>query len=146
MANSFQVTFDANDPAKLADFWGMALGYVIQPPPEGFDHWDDWARSMGIPEENWNDARALVDPDGVGPRIFFQRVPEGKTAKNRVHMDVNVGGGHENSLEERRAIVKAVSKQLIAEGATKVEVHEYPDRNDYWIVMLDPEDNEFCVQ
>ena len=77
----FQVTFDANDPAGLADFWALALGYEIQPPPRGFDSWDDWATGMGIPEENWNDARALVDPTGEGPRIFFQRVPEGKTAK-----------------------------------------------------------------
>jgi hypothetical protein len=93
MSNSLQVTFDAGDPPSLADFWAVALGYVIQPPPEGFDSWDGWAREMEIPEENWDDARALVDPDGGGPRLFFQRVPEGKSAKNRVHLDVNVGGG-----------------------------------------------------
>ncbi|MDH3540988.1 MAG: VOC family protein, partial [Acidimicrobiia bacterium] len=63
MATPIQVVFDANDPVSLAEFWALALGYVIQPPPEGFDSWDDWARAMEIPEENWNDARAIVDPD-----------------------------------------------------------------------------------
>ena len=57
MGTSVQVVFDANDPAALADFWALALGYVIQPPPEGFDSWDDWATAMHIPRENWNDAR-----------------------------------------------------------------------------------------
>jgi hypothetical protein len=93
VARGIQVVFDANDPERLAGFWASALGYVAQPPPEGFASWDDWARDAGIPEENWNDARALVDPDGAGPRLFFQRVPEAKTAKNRVHLDVDVGGG-----------------------------------------------------
>ena len=81
MATSIQIVFDANDPARLADFWALTLGYIIQPPPEGFGSWDDWAQSMGIPEVNWNDARAVVDPDGAGPRLFFQKVPEGKTAE-----------------------------------------------------------------
>jgi hypothetical protein len=141
---SFQVTFDANDPAKLADFWALALSYIVQPPPPGFDSWDDWAGSVGIPEENWNDARALVDPDGVGPRIFFQRVPESKTAKNRVHLDVNVGGGHDVAVEDRRRQVDTAVERLAAAGATVIGPVE--QRDEYWVVLSDPEGNEFCLQ
>lgn len=144
MPLSIQIVFDANDPARLADFWALTLGYIIQPPPEGFGSWDDWAQSMGIPEENWNDARALVDPDGAGPRLFFQKVPEGKTAKNRVHLDVNAGGGHETPTDERRILVDAEVERLIAAGASLIGPME--QRGDYWVVLGDPEGNEFCVQ
>ena len=144
MPTSIQIVFDANDPARLADFWALTLGYIIQPPPEGFGSWDDWAQSMGIPEENWNDARALVDPDGTGPRLFFQKVPEGKTAKNRVHLDVNAGGSHETPTDERRIRVDAEVERLIAAGASLIGPME--QRGDYWVVLGDPEGNEFCVQ
>ena len=142
MSVPFQVTFDANDPVRLADFWALALGYVIQLPPEGYSSWDDWARSMQIPEENWNDARALVDPSGIGPRIFFQRVPEGKTAKNRVHLDVNVGA--DLSHDERRPAVEAAAGRLSSAGATIIG--PFDERGSFWIVMNDPEGNEFCLQ
>ena len=141
---TFQVTFDANDPPLLADFWALALGYVTQPPPDGFDDWDDWARAMEIPEENWDDARALVDPGGVGPRVFIQKVPEGKSAKNRVHLDLNMGGGHDTPLDERRSRVDAAVEQLVDAGATVVGPME--QRGEYWVVLQDPEGNEFCVQ
>ena len=144
MPTSMQIVFDAGDPATLADFWALALGYAVQSPPEGFESWDDWARSMEIPEENWNDARALVDPDGVGPRLFFQRVPEPKTVKNRVHLDVNAGGGHGTPLEERRTRVDTKVAQLVAAGASVAGPVE--QRDEYWVVLNDPEGNEFCVQ
>ncbi len=144
MAHGIQVTFDAHDPAALAEFWIVALGYAIQPPPPGFDSWDEWATSMGIPEENWNDARALVDPDGKGPRLFIQKVPEPKIAKNRVHLDVNAGGGHGTPVEERRIAVDAHVEALVAAGGTIVGPVE--QRGEYWVVMQDPEGNEFCVQ
>ena len=144
MAVGIQIVFDANDPAQLADFWAIALGYIVQPPPEGFDSWDEWATAMEIPQENWNDARALVDPDGAGPRIFFQRVPEGKSRKNRVHLDVNAGGGHGTPIEERRSRVDAAVERLAAAGASVTGPVE--QRGEYWVVMQDPEGNEFCVQ
>ena len=143
---SFQVTFDANDPVLLADFWMLALDYVIQPAPPGFDSWDDWARAMEIPEEHWEDARAIVDPEGTGPRIFIQKVPEGKTAKNRVHLDVNVSGGHGTPLDERKHAVAAAVAKLVAAGATEGATFDEPERGDYWVVMADPEGNEFCLQ
>jgi len=142
MARSIQVVFDAEDPVMLADFWALALGYVIQPPPDGFDSWDDWATAMGIPKENWNDARALVDPDAAGPRLFIQKVPEGKTAKNRVHLDVNVGAGL--TEDDRRIAVQNEAGRLAEAGGSIVGPME--ERGSYWIVMLDPGGNEFCVQ
>jgi hypothetical protein len=144
MSIAFQITFDAADPAALAGFWAEALGYVIQPPPTGFDSWDDWAKKMEIPEENWNDARALVDPDEVGPRLFFQRVPERKRAKNRVHLDVNAGGGHSVDYADRVDAVDRHVDTLLDLGATRVE--SFSQRGEYWVVMRDPEGNEFCVQ
>jgi hypothetical protein len=144
MATPIQIVFDANDPARLADFWTVALGYIIQPPPPEFDSWDDWATAMEIPEEKWNDARAIVDPDGAGPRIFIQKVPEGKVAKNRVHLDVNAGGPHGTPLPDRMARVDGEVARLVALGATAISpMHQ---RGEYWVVMQDPEGNEFCVQ
>ena len=144
MATPIQIVFDANDPARLADFWAQTLGYIMQPPPEGFESWDEWAQSMEIPEENWNDAQALVDPDGTGPRIFFQKVPEGKTAKNRVHLDVNASGGPGTPVDERRSRVDAEVERLVEAGASLIGPME--QRGDYWVVLGDPEGNEFCVQ
>jgi hypothetical protein len=77
MATKVQVVIDCADPARLAEFWGEALGYIIQPPPPGFDSWPAFLLSVGVPESEWTSASAVVDPDGVGPRFYFQRVPEG---------------------------------------------------------------------
>jgi hypothetical protein len=141
MATTIQVVFDCADPARLADFWATALGYSTQPPPPDFGSWEDWARDMGIPEDRWNDAAAVVDPEGTGPRLFFQKVPEGKTAKNRLHLDIGVGAGMEP--DQRREAVDAEAARLTTHGASVVRHQE--QRNEHWIVMQDPEGNEFCV-
>ena len=96
MARTFQVTFDCGNPAVLAEFWAQALHYQLQPPPEGFDTWDEFADANEIPEEIRGDISAVVDPIGEGPRLLFLRVPEGKTAKNRVHLDINVSTADSN--------------------------------------------------
>jgi hypothetical protein len=134
VAVGVQVVFDCADPARLGEFWASALGYVVQPPPSGFASWPDFLRAQNIPESDWNRFNALVDPDGRGPRLFFQQVPESKTTKNRVHLDVNAGHANVDSTVER----------LVAAGATKVHVKE--ERGERWVVMQDPEGNEFCVQ
>jgi hypothetical protein len=144
MATAFQVTFDCADPDRLARFWATTLGYQIPDPPDGFATWEDLLRDRNIPEDRWNSASALEDPDGIGPRIFFQRVPEGKTVKNRVHLDVNVGGGRKTPIEERRNRVDAEVVRLLAAGATKVGPMD--EHEEYWVVMQDPEGNEFCLQ
>jgi hypothetical protein len=84
MSRTIQITFDAADPNGLAAFWNEVLGYTFQPPPDGFDTWDDALDQWGVPPEDRNMASASLDPDERGPRLFFQRVPEGKTAKNRL--------------------------------------------------------------
>ena len=131
--------------AREADFWAAALGYRVPDPPPGHASWDDWARAEGIPEAQWNDARAIEDPDRVGPRVFFQRVPEGKVAKNRMHLDLNVGGGPAIPVEERRLRVDQEVARLKTLGATD-QRGAIEQRGEYWVRMNDPEGNEFCVQ
>ena len=143
MATGVQVVFDCADPSRLARFWAEALGYKLDDPPAGYQRWEDWLRDQGIPEERWNDASAVVDPDGGGPRIYLQRVPEPKTVKNRVHLDLNIGGGESVPLEERRARVDAEVERLAGIGATRLRAVE--ELGEYWVVMQDPEANEFCV-
>ena len=145
MATKVQVVFDSADPTRLAEFWSAALGYTLPEPPAPHATWDDWARAEGIPEERWNDARAIEDPDGDGPRIFIQRVPEPKVAKNRMHLDLNVGGGGKVSIEERKARVDAEVARLKALGASDHR-GSIEQRDEYWVRMNDPEGNEFCVQ
>jgi hypothetical protein len=143
MATGVQVVFDCADPDRLARFWAQALGYKLQDPPQGHQSWEDWLRDQGIPQERWNDANAVVDPDGRGPRIFLQRVPEAKTVKNRVHLDLNVTGGPAAPLEERRGQVDAEVERLLGLGASRLRVVE--EQGGYWAVMQDPEGDEFCV-
>ncbi|MGW1996770.1 VOC family protein [Embleya sp. NPDC001921] len=152
MSRHFQVTFDAHDPRALSSFWGEALGYVIPGPPgvdlpEGADPlaaWDEFLARIGVPEEQRNTRSALEDPDGTGPRVFFQQVPEGKVAKNRVHLDVRVAP--ELQGEERMAALEAECARLVALGAARVQRHEpAPPLGTGHIVMTDPEGNEFCL-
>ena len=99
-----QVVIDAAEPAKLAEFWALALDYVLEPPPHGFETWEDFGRSIGMPEEEFGDQAAIIDPADEGPRLYFQRVPERKTVKNRVHLDVRVAG-REVEGEERKQLM-----------------------------------------
>jgi hypothetical protein len=144
VATSVQIVFDCADPDKLATFWAAALHYKKQDPPAGFASWPDFLKAQGIPESDWTSASAVVDPDGVGPRIYFQRVPEGKTVKNRVHLDLNVGGPRGTPLDERERRVDAEVDRLVQVGARKSRAVE--ERGEYWVNLLDPEGNEFDVQ
>ena len=143
MAVGIQVVFDCDDPARLARFWAEALDYREEPPPPGFDDWPAFLRSVGVPEEEWNRYSAVVDPAGVGPRLFFQKVPEGKVVKNRVHLDLAVGGPRGTPDEERRRNVEAAVARLQDLGARVLGPKE--EMGAYWVVMQDPEGNEFCL-
>ena len=143
MAKKFQVVIDCADPARLATFWAAATGYKLQDPPPGHDSWESFLRAQGVPEEEWNSASAVVDPDGVGPRLYFQRVPEPKTVKNRVHLDLNQGD-RDTPPDERRRRVDAEVERLKGLGAS--ELYRMEQHGDYWVTMADPEGNEFCVQ
>jgi hypothetical protein len=145
MVTKIQVVFDCADPKKQAEFWAEALHYVMPPPPDGSASWEDWARVRGIPEESWNDAAGIEDPEGHEPRLYFQKVPEGKTAKNRMHIDLNVSGGAGVPIEERKAGILAEVARLKSLGASDRR-GAMEEVGEFWVRMNDPEDNEFCVQ
>ena len=145
MATGIQVVIDCADPARLSAFWADALHYKVQDPPEGHATWEEFLAAQGVPESEWNSASAVVDPAGAGPRVYFQRVPEEKVVKNRVHLDLNVGGGHATALEERQRHVDAEVERLLGLGATIFRPGAV-ENGEYWVVMQDPEGNEFCVQ
>ncbi|WIE65635.1 VOC family protein [Curtobacterium sp. MCLR17_036] len=136
-----QVTFDCAEPERLARFWCEVLGYVVPPPPPGSDSWQ--AFDDQLPPEQRGRAFACVDPQGVGPRLFFQRVPEGKVVKNRVHLDVRVGPGLVGA--ERLAALDAERDRLVALGATQVRRMLADGVDESCIVMQDVEGNEFCL-
>ncbi|WAZ19201.1 VOC family protein [Streptomyces cinnabarinus] len=137
-----QITFDCAEPERVARFWAEALGYVLPPPPEGFASWDDFDRAA--PAEHVGPASAAcADPTGVGPRLYFQRVPEGKVVKNRVHLDVRVGTGLVG--EERVAALEAECARLIAFGAVRLRLLRADGVNESCLLMQDIEGNEFCL-
>src|SRR3954467_15086872 len=126
-----QVTFDCANPGRVSRFWCEVLGYVVPPPPPGFDSWDDFDRSL--PPDRQGSAFACVDPTGVGPRLFFQRVPEGKVVKNRVHLDVRVGTGLVGA--ERLAALEAECARLVPLGAVPGRLLLADDENESCLVM-----------
>jgi hypothetical protein len=137
-----QVTFDCADPWSLSLFWNEALGYEHPPPPPGFDSWQEAVAHL--PPEQRNSASASVDPAGAGPRLFFQQVPEGKVVKNRVHLDVRAAPGLDG--DDRMAALEAECDRLLALGATRLRRFEpAPPMSAGFIVMQDPEGNEFCL-
>lgn len=144
MSKEIQITFDCADPAALAAFWADALGYQLQVPPQGFDTWEAALQAMGVPESEWNSRSAILPVDGDGPRIFFQRVPEGKTAKNRVHLDVRAAAGEPDG--DRMTVLEAEAERLSALGASRAyRVEPAPPMELGFITMRDPEGNEFCL-
>src|SRR3954466_15848132 len=99
-----QIVFDAAAPAELAAFWAAALadrGYRLPTPPDGAADWPTWLAAQGVPEEQWGAGFALENDDDAQPRVFLQRVPEPKSAKNRVHLDLLAGGGARVPLAEQ---------------------------------------------
>ncbi|MFI7027683.1 VOC family protein [Microbispora rosea] len=144
MATRWSLTIDCAQPAKLARFWALALGYAEKPAPAGFETWEDWFAHHDIPEEEWGEGAYLSDPDGVGPDVSFLRVPESKVVKNRLHLDIQVGGGRSTRWEVRWPRVAEAVERLTAAGATVIRQDELQGRPDH-VVMADPEGNEFCL-
>jgi hypothetical protein len=144
MTRSFQVTFDCAAPAALATFWCEVLGYRPGDPPEGYDSWEDWLMKMEVPKEEWDEGALIVDPDGRGPNISFLQVPESKSVKNRLHLDVDVSGGSLSPIDQRKNEVNAEANRLLALRASKLAEYEQGDH--YHVVMQDPEGNEFCLR
>ena len=107
------VTFDCENPARVAEFWGAVLGFKVETVNEGFS--------------------TATHPEGVRPMLLFIKVPEARTVKNRMHMDVEA--------DNREAEVE----RLIGLGATRGETHSMPEYGITWTVMQDPEGNELCL-
>lgn len=146
MAVRFQLVIDCADPEPLARFWAAALRYEFEPPPEGFATWDDYWRDVGVGEEELGLGQdRIIDPDGSGPRIWFQVVPERKAAKNRLHPDISVSGSRALPIETRQQRVDAEAERLAGLGASYVRVLSQEGLDHYAIAMADPEGNEFDI-
>jgi glyoxalase superfamily protein len=145
MTTKWTLTIDCTHPPTLAAFWKLALGYVEAAPPQGFDSRQQWLTHFGVPEAEWDDVAYLADPDGVQPRISFLKVPEPKVLKNRVHLDVQVGGGRGEPWDVRLPRVTEAVRRLTAAGGTVIREDELEDGTPDHVVMADPEGNEFCV-
>ena len=135
MATPFQITVDCVDADEMCKFWSIALGYVLEPPPAGYLSWEDFLRSNDIVIPPPGSIGAIVDPAGTGPRVLFMRVPERKAVKNRLHLDLRAG----RNEEEKQTKID----ELSAAGA--VAIKRVDENGQWWMVMADPEGNEFCV-
>ncbi|HEX6932666.1 MAG TPA: VOC family protein [Streptosporangiaceae bacterium] len=146
MAVRYQLVMNCADPELLTRFWAAALGYELEPPPAGFATWDDYRRDIGLPEEFMRGgADSIIDPDGSGPRIWFQVVPDRKTVTNRLHLDVHASGGRDLPLETRKQRVDAEAKRLCDLGATMTGSLSEEGLDHYAVAMKDPEGNEFDI-
>ena len=140
MAYTFQVAVDCANPHGLADWWAEALGWQVEPSDEAFIRTmvdagyatdADTTTHHGVLV--WREGQAINHPEGSAPRMLFQLVPEAKTVKNRMHLDIRVGEEH---IEQEVA-------RLTAAGAR--ELHRGRQGPHWWVTMADPEGNEFCV-
>lgn len=144
MAITWALTFDCNAPADQAKFWKVALDYADAPPPPGFTSWTDWLIACDVPEDEWDDGAVICDPTGEGPQISMLKVPEGKTAKNRIHLDLKVGLGRKQPAHLRRQRIEEKVGLLLSLGASELARHCMNGELDH-VVLADPEGNEFCV-
>jgi hypothetical protein len=151
MAVRFQLVIDCTDPEPLARFWAAALGYVLEPPPEGFATWDDWRRDIGLPDSELGiGTDSIIDPRGEGPRIWFRVEPTAKVGKNRLHFDVHASGGRSTMdrnvpFATRKQRVDAEARRLADLGATITGALGAGDLDHYAVGMKDPEGNEFDI-
>ena len=142
----FQLTIDCHDPALLSKFWAQALGYLPVPPAEPDTTWWKLYRHRLGDREAFDDR--IFDPDGLRPPIWFQEVPEPKSGKNRLHLDLYPTGRDRSLTFARRVeIVDAKVAELVELGATIQRTTRDDDPGDpsYFVVLQDPEGNEFCV-
>lgn len=152
MTRAVQITFDCRDPFAQARFWAEVLGYVIPGPPgltlesgdDPFQAWTTFFESLGVPLVPEDFRAAIEDPQGRGPRVFFQIVPEDKIVKNRVHLDVRAAPGLQG--DDRMAALESECDRLKTLGADRLQrVEPHPPMEAGFIVMADPEGNEFCL-
>jgi hypothetical protein len=141
-----QITFDAADPHALARFWAAALHLEVEDHDDMIGQMLDAGHASPVDvvvidgRRAWAGAAGCLDPAGRYPRFLFLQVPEGKTAKNRVHLDFHL---HDTPPDDRDSAREAEVDRLIALGATKL--HDGSLGPQRWVTLADPEGNEFCV-
>ena len=151
MSLRYQLVIDCRDPSAQVRFWAPALGYRPKPPPDGHPTWNDWYRSVGIPDDELDltgdGTDRLEDPDGNGADIWFQPVPETKSLKNRLHLDLHVDwvDGAKRPYDQRRPLIEAKTAELVAAGATVLWRNDEPEWNRFSVTLADREGNEFCL-
>ena len=142
----FQLVVDCTDPDTLARFWAAALHYELAPVPAGFATWNEFYRSLGVPEEDLTEgADRITDPQGHGPSIWFHVVAEDKVVKNRLHLDIHASGERTDPIETRRARIDAEASRLAGLGATITGALSGGGPDLYAVGMKDPEGNEFDI-
>jgi environmental stress-induced protein Ves len=143
LATKVQITFDCADPQALAQFWRSALHYVPEPPPPGYATWESWLARSGVPRSRWSDGVSICDCEGTGPKLYFQKVPEPKTVKNRLHLDLDVTAGAD-PISARTADIEAEVVRLSALGAAVIG--RVGEAGHFHVTMADPEGNEFDLR
>lgn len=138
MLNAVELTLDCADAERMAGFWKSAVGYIDEPPPAPFATRAEWLASLGERVGRRIGGAWLVDPAGVAPRLSLLEVPEPKTAKNRLHMDLRVSG--DGTPDQKWHQIRTEAQRLVALGAAVLA--EYPRHH---VVLADPEGNEFCI-
>jgi hypothetical protein len=142
----YQLVIDCSDPEPLARFWASALGYVLEPPPEGFATWDDFRTDIGLPDSYLGiGVDSIIDPRGEGPRIWFREEPDAKVVKNRLHLDIHVSGNRSDPFATRMQRVDAEASRLTDLGATATGALTVDGLDHYAMGMKDPEGNEFDI-
>ena len=140
MTYTIQIAIDAADPHELAAWWAQTLHWKVEPSDEEFirrmvaeGHANESETTTYAGVLVWRAGQAILSADPAVPRVLFQLVPEAKSVKNRLHLDVRVG---DDDVEE-------VVARLIQRGATRLwDGRQGPHT---WVTMSDPEGNEFCV-
>lgn len=146
MSVRYQIVIDATDSERLARFWVAALGYVLEPPPEGYASWRDYYQHLGVKGADLDiGPDSIVDPRGEGPRIWLHQVPEEKIVKNRLHFDTRASGERNLPWSRRRTQVEVEVSRLEALGAQRWETDSDAEHDRYAVGMVDPEGNEFDV-
>ncbi|MGN9787845.1 VOC family protein [Nonomuraea sp. ZG12] len=142
MAYDLQVVIDTQDPHNLADWWADALGWQVERQDEAFirsliekGHAADDDTTFHHGNLVWKEGAAIRHPGGLerAPRVLFQHVPEAKTVKNRVHLDIRVGADR----------IDAEVDRLVGKGATML--HKGRQGPTWWVTIADPEGNELCL-
>ena len=130
MATLRNITFACKDPGKLASFWASALNYIVEELPP------DLIETLIAEDADLNMAAAISDPDGKGPRLYFEKKEKSVTTSIPIHLDLNATD------------VRAEVARLIALGAREIgpKSQRIGPYTDEWVVMSDPEGNGFCVQ